>query len=386
MIRISRSCRVACLAVVALVALTGAGTAQESSPPEIRLVDSHWTAWEAPEGTPEGAQIHTVVQGDTLWDLAEQYYGSPYLWPQLWERNKHIEDAHWIYAGDTLVVGVEVTPLEDLEALAGAAGSGDGTETGESDQFAYQRSSGDPEPLGGEDDIYCTGFIGESKQVFSYHLHGSEYDSLTPVLAGGRNATKLSLSTGDIVYLDQGRNSGLIAGSDFTVVKPMELVKHPATGKVLGRFYSFRGRIRLLSVQDESAIAEISTACHPIEGDDFVMPFTPQPIPLARRSGLRGINDPMPEEELPGAGWIVYSNEGILSLGEGHTVFIDGGELTSVTPGDFYTIYRETLAGQPPMIVGELAVLSVGQDTSLAIILESRYTIRVGDRLDPKVY
>ena len=38
------------------------------------------------------------------------------------------------------------------------------------------------------------------------------------------------------------------------------------------------------------------------------------------------------------------------------------------------------------MIVGELAVLSVTEQASMAKILESRYTVHLGDRLDPKTY
>jgi hypothetical protein len=50
-----------------------------------------------------------------------------------------------------------------------------------------------------------------------------------------------------------------------------------------------------------------------------------------------------------------------------------------------YTIYRENnRAGMPPVVLGELAVLSVHKRFSVAKILESRYLIRIGDRLDPK--
>ena len=55
-----------------------------------------------------------------------------------------------------------------------------------------------------------------------------------------------------------------------------------------------------------------------------------------------------------------------------------------VTPGDIYTIYRMNRPGLPPVVLGELAVLSVHSRSSVAKILRSRYTIFVGDRIDPK--
>src|SRR4030065_140275 len=54
---------------------------------------------------PEGL-VHTVVQGDTLWDLSAKYLGSAWLWPELWERNRFLTNPHYIYPG----IGVTVFP------------------------------------------------------------------------------------------------------------------------------------------------------------------------------------------------------------------------------------------------------------------------------------
>ena len=97
-----------------------------------------------------------------------------------------------------------------------------------------------------------------------------------------------------------------------------------------------------------------------------------------------GINNPVEREELRGAPVIVSSDYDQISLGQGQMVFIDQGSLNDVTPGDLYTVYRKTPAGQPPLIVGEVGVLSVREQASLAKILKSRYAIHIGDRLDPK--
>jgi len=48
------------------------------------------------------AMAYRVQKGDTLWDLSEEYLKDPFLWPDLWKANPHIEDAHWIYPGDSI--------------------------------------------------------------------------------------------------------------------------------------------------------------------------------------------------------------------------------------------------------------------------------------------
>ena len=170
----------------------------------------------------------------------------------------------------------------------------------------------------------------------------------------------------------------------FTAVAPGKLVRHPLSNEPLGRQYSYFGRIRVLSVQEESAIAEIVQSCDGISVGMLLKPFEPEPIPLARRSALRPTTEPVSAEELASAGVIVSSPLDLVTLGQDHVVYIDRGEEDEVLPGDIFTIYRMNRPAAPPVVLGELAVLSVQAHTAIAKILESRYPVYVGDRLERK--
>ena len=65
-------------------------------------VPNHWSPYQAPTSYPEGTEIHIIVEGDTLWDLAGRYFENPFLWPQLWDANRYVENPHLIYPGDPL--------------------------------------------------------------------------------------------------------------------------------------------------------------------------------------------------------------------------------------------------------------------------------------------
>ena len=387
------------LLVLPIVLLALSAQAADNPPANLRYTGDHWTAWDPPGEFPEGSQLYLIQGGDTLWDLSAKFYGDPYLWPQIWEQNRYIQDAHWIYPGDPLVVGTKVTPLEEIEAGLPGRSSSATTET-ESFKSRFDPASGAPVPLGSADDLFCSGYIGDADEQFHMRVVGSEYGGLDVQVADtwdrGRKASnkpathsqsitaKLGLVLGDIVYLDQGAAAGLLPGSLYIAVNPLDVVRHFETREVLGRQYKYLGRVRLLSVQESTAIGEIVHSCHPIQVGTVLKPFEDAPIPLARRTGLRGINDPVTAEALEDAPVITLAESGHVTLGQGHLVFIDRGYSGDVTPGDIFTIYRSTEKGLPPMVIGELAVLAVESGTALAKILESRYAVYVGDKLDLK--
>jgi hypothetical protein len=399
-----RLCALACLGLTATLA-----SAADTPPSKLHLVGDHWTAWNPPTDLAADAKIHIVEKGDTFWALAQANLGNAYLWPQIWEKNQYVLDAHWIYPGDPLVVGVQVVPAEQVGAADAGAGqapaavrpatAAPATASARPDRAAAMRAAAEarrnePIPLGSESDIYCTGFIGETEEELPWRVAGSEYEALPPRLNevqnwsvaqgmfGDTDTLKYELSQGDILYLDGGRRAGLAPGMLLVAVEPQDEVRHPVTGDKIGRFYAYQGRVRVLTAQEDRAIAEIVQSCgEGLHVGARLRKFEPEPVPLARRPTPRPVNDPT-TADLGKAPAIVFADSSLFTLGQDHVVYIDRGESEDVYPGDLFTIYRTSLVGQPPVPVGELAVLSVRPHSAVAKIVDSRYPVYLGDRLE----
>lgn len=387
------------LGLVLGAALCAASVVGQTPPSDLHRVDDHWTAWNPPASLPEGSDVYVIQTGDTLWELAAQFLGDSHLWPQIWEQNQYILDAHWIYPGDPLLLPGSM-PSEIAASEIAAPPLDEGT----TDPFAEALSevglrpptAEAPVPIGHESDIYCSGFVADESRDFPFEVTGSEFEYLNPVIdpdapgapraifAAAGQTQKYGLGVGDILYLSGGLADGLAPGELLTAVASDRVIRHPDTGKRFGRYYRYLGRIRVLSTQEDSSIGEIVMSCDPIPIGSKVQRFEPEPVPLRRLSPLRPVNIPASSEEIAGNPTIIGSRDNLITLGTGTLVFVDAGIEDGAAPGDVFTVYRRTPEGAPNVVVGELGLLAVYESTALAKILKSRYSLYVGDVLDPK--
>ena len=377
-------CATIAILVTLCVGWVAAGEAVNPPPRPLHKIGDHWTPYEPPTESPADAQVYIIQPGDTLWALAKHYLGDPYLWPQLWEKNTYIRDAHWIYPGDPLIVGLktEVAPAEQTPAATtegtGAAGggaeqAGPGTGEGAGGEGAGEGTTpaGRLVPVGGEDDVYC----------FAYLAAEGAKPNLT-IFSGEELEFKEDFATQDIVYLSGGEAEGVKAGQEYFVSVPIRKLRHPRTDAVLGLLVRQLGRVQVLCTQEHTATAEVIAACDAIPVDAWITPYEPYPVPMALLTEPLRLCDP-PNDKPKGT--ITYSRDDILTFGTDQMVLIDMGEADQVTPGSLFTIYRDNLVeGGPRLILGEMAILLTGDHWASAKIVSSNGPIRVGDRIEMK--
>ncbi|SDN46198.1 LysM peptidoglycan-binding domain-containing protein [Vreelandella arcis] len=66
----------------------------------LMMVDAN--AWERVRDT--APERYSVVEGDTLWDIADRFLYAPWQWPELWQNNPDIDNPNLIYPGDVLTL------------------------------------------------------------------------------------------------------------------------------------------------------------------------------------------------------------------------------------------------------------------------------------------
>jgi hypothetical protein len=355
--------------------------AQEAAAPaEMKVgpyeVPKHWSKYKYPESVPEGVNYHIIVKGDTLWDLAGRYLKKPLLWPQLWNDNKYITDAHWIYPGDPIF-------LRNIDVVADTAGQTPPTPAGE-EAVATTGAAGAQGPA--ESPLYpategttlqCAPQILPSRDDESFKVVGSEMGPKLQTTYGDR----------DILYLNKGSNAGIKPGDVFTTNKVGHNIKHPRGGRTLGRKVVTSGWVRVILVQETSATAIVEQACTEIRPDEYLKPFERIPVPLVlRRPPADRLTPPSGKAQ----GYVVdigeSSGEGVEQqiAGAGTLVFVDLGTQSGVAPGNLLTAWRIEYPDTPSSrhVVGELAVLKVGERVSLAKVLYSTNVLFIGDQVE----
>ena len=333
-------------------------------------VAKHWSKYTYPTSVPEGVAYHIIEKGDTLWDLAGRYLGKPLLWPQIWDQNRYITDAHWIYPGDPLVLRrIEVVAEQagETPATPGGEAAGAGAGAGAAGEAG---SEARPVPATEQVTLQCAPYITAAPEDQSFHISGSEQ---------GRD--KIAFADRDIVYLNRGSSSGVKAGDVYNALRPLGKIKHPVTGRTLGTKIMVAGWLRVILAQENAATAVIEQACFEITDGDYLRPFEALTVPLVMPYPPPGRTEPPSGKA---RGYIVdLGNEKSLVAGAGHLATIDLGSADGVAPGNLFTIFRNEMPDAPTRhILGTLAVLAVRERTAVVKVMTSTGPIDPGDEVE----
>jgi hypothetical protein len=331
-------------------------------------VASHWSKYKYPDSIPEGASYHIVEKGDTLWDLSKRYLNNAYLWPQIWDKNRYITDAHWIYPGDPIILP-NISVVSDRAGTADGSAGDDGM-TGAADGTAGDDAATRLYQVSEESTMRCASYIVNDAEDDSFKILGTE-----------EGLERVSFADRQIVYLSKGSNAGVKVGDVFTAHHSVYKVKHPISTRRLGTKVETTGWVRVLLVQESTATAIVEQACLDMHANDYLKPFEKVNVPLLRKQTPP---DRMTPPSGKASGYVVDHETNKATTGTGDLLTVDMGSGDGVAPGTRLTVYRTTYPSlpSPRNVIGELAILRVAEKTALAKVIYSRDGILIGDHVE----
>lgn len=194
------------------------------------------------EAIPEGMEVvlkaYEVKRGDCLWNIADLYYRNPFLWQEIWRYNKYIQDPHWIFPGDDLIIPT----YQRVERLAEVPQEMEVRLEELKPGAEYQR------------DI----FIAPPDFKFDGYIAGVK-------------EKKLMTAYGDLVFIDLGKRQNVKPKARYTVYREGDEVIHPATGELMGIMVEKIGVLEVTTdIEEDNSTALIIDSRKPIEIGDSI--------------------------------------------------------------------------------------------------------------------
>lgn len=164
------------------------------------------------------------------------------------------------------------------------------------------------------------------------------------VISGEQSNSKIRFAQGDYVYINRGSSQGVRVGDRFSVVRPevdanqVQWFKwqHKLL-KAMGTIYSDKGQIRVVDVQPNVSIAEVSFSCSYIQRGDIIRPFVDRPSPPYKEAGKFEHFAPVSGKSV---GMMVAGQDFSQEYGKNSIVYINLGAEQGVKVGDYLRVFR----------------------------------------------
>ena len=343
------------------------------------------------------ASAYVVKRGDTLWDLSDEFLHDPFAWPDLWENNRHIEDPHWIYPGDSIYLGEGIDegyrlagtrPCEaavadsnlpkgikavgcderdardgDFESMLGNLRDKDKKQKKKrvADSYFYQKRP-EPKIFNGyyqilAPEIYTLDSIKKDKRFFSIQSGEKKVPIIhipeSEVVVGIGRKTNPDIKKGDLVEILDARS--------------IEVPTHK--GKSFDYFALIRlsGYAQITSVGDTLSRAMVVQSFKEIKLDHAKARLK-QPLDILNVSGYTAV----PEAKVEEMAMVRYTMDPMLIIGAYAYILIDKGTKQDFNTGDAIAIWEEdnSDAGLAPRLLGRGVIVRANDNESTVLVHE----------------
>lgn len=372
----------AALCTAPLLVPMGARAQEADETDSMDVVDAPSAEQQVPEVpgavTMVPGQVHTVVDGDTLWDLSQSYLGSPWYWPKVWSYNPQVENPHLIYPGNQ----VRLFP-------AGEGMPQQAAPVAQQQPPADEGTQGDALP---SDLVTVAGPLVYRQGPPTYPLATEGFVSREEIKGAGEIAGAatgaLMLSFGDQVYVSfRDRNEARV-GERYQIFRPAGAVTEPTTGKDLGQLTQILGQLVVTDVSAELVTAQIDMSLDEIRRGDRIGP--------AGEASMTTVSPRANQVEL--TGYVARAMDPVRAYGEHHKLIVDKGGRAGIEVGNTLRIVRrgdpkenfirpEKIHDErfPKRVIGQCLVIDVREEASVCLLVSSLLEIVSGDRYEMTV-
>ena len=329
-------------------------------------------AQQAPAETvksPEGI-VHTVVAGDTLWDLSAKYLGTPWKWTEIWERNRFLTNPHYIYPGIQVVI---VPPGAREIALGQEAASASGPAETAAAVAPPAEVVKPAVPLVAAPRVP---YLGISPGDF---VSAGEFLREKPTgigkIWGGRDP-KVGFSEDDLVYLLLDKE--IPAGQLLAVYRVRGPIRSSGERPQSGYVKFLVGILQVGRVDPDGQLnARVRQSFADITRDDLISEEIPSYTPVKIAPGEEGLE-----------ATVITGRNGTEIMATGDFVYLDRGSDAGVAVGNVFRIVTVTgYARGIPSIIGKrvrsevawAAVVRVSREFSTAYVYKSKGGFGAGD-------
>jgi hypothetical protein len=181
----------------------------------------------------------------------------------------------------------------------------------------------------------------------------------------------------DLLVIDGGTGAGVQLGQEYFIRRGIRFGM-PYTAAP--RNASTVAWVRIVAVNESTAIAVVQHVCDAILRDDYLDPFVMPVTPVAADRDL-------PEGELDFTilSRVVSGTESRDSGAAGDLMMMDRGTDQGVAPGARFAVYRDVKVGGMPLAsIGEAVVVTTGRTNAVVRITRTRDAVHTGDYLVPR--
>jgi len=324
---------------------------------------------------PNAPDSHTVVKGDTLWDISGTFLEKPWCWPQVWGMNKEeIANPHWIYPGQIIWFDRAAGRLRLGNKIDANGGAGDYKLSPQLRMQGLGKDAVQSIPSG-----LIEPFLSQPLIIEDDELKGA------PVIISTRE-NRVFLGKDDKAYV----RGDLKGGTSFQVFRPGKPLKDPLTQQVVGIEAFYLGTLKLSKAADAGSDVHtftVASAKEEMGKGDLLMAMPPMP--------MQNYVPHPPEADVQAHVLAIYG--GVTHAGQNQVVSINRGKLDGLDIGSVLQLYhrgkevsdpsadkgwfgmKDPKVKLPDEEVGSLFIFRVFKHISYGLIMQVTEPVEVGD-------